>query len=115
MIIKQGDIFWLKLTVPKGSEPGFRRPHASRIKTVVVCGLTSNLRQAHAPGNVTHHKGEANIEKKSVVNISQVVTVNKSDLSEKIGSLSPARPPILIPNFNSTVTRIDHFVCYRDG
>ena len=104
-MIKQGDIFWLKLTVPKGSEPGFRRPHvvmqndvfnASRINTVVVCALTSNLKRAQAPGNVTLHKGEANLEKKSVVNISQVVTVNKTDLTEKIGSLSPARTAEII-------------------
>jgi mRNA interferase MazF len=97
MTIKQGDVYWLKLKASRGSEPGFRHPHvviqndvfnASRINAVVVCALTSNLRRAQAPGNVTLNKGEANLEKKSVVNISQVVTVNKSDLSEKIGSLS---------------------------
>ena len=59
-----------------------------RIGTVVVCALTSNLRRAQAPGNVTLNKGEANLDKRSVVNISQLVTVNKSDLSEKIGTLS---------------------------
>jgi mRNA interferase MazF len=105
MMIKQGDIFWLKLKASRGSEPGYRRPHvviqndvfnASRINTVVVCGLTSNLRRAHAPGNVTLNKGEANLEKKSVANISQIVTVNKSDLSEKIGSLSPEKTTKII-------------------
>ena len=104
-MIKQGDIYWLKLTVPRGSEPGHRRPHvviqndvfnASRIETVVVCGLTSNLKRAQAPGNVTLNKGEANLKKKSVVNISQVVTVNKSDLSEKIGSLSSEKTKAIL-------------------
>ena len=97
MTIKQGDIFWLNLGSPKGSEPGLRHPHvviqndvfnASYINTIVVCSLTTNLKRAQAPGNVTLSKGEANLTKKSVVNISQVVTVNKSDLKDKIGSLS---------------------------
>jgi mRNA interferase MazF len=105
VIIKQGDIFWVNLGSPKGSEPGYRHPHvviqndvfsASRISTVVVCALTTNLRRAQAPGNVTLNKGEANLAKKSVVNISQVVTVNKSDLKDKIGSLSSERTQEII-------------------
>ena len=97
MVIKQGDVFWIEFNEPSGSEPGYRHPHVviqnnlfnrSRINTVVVCTLTSNLKRSNAPGNVTLNKGEANLPKKSVVNISQIFTVNKSDLSEKIGSLS---------------------------
>ncbi len=85
---------------PSGSEPGYRHPHVviqsnlfnrSRINTVVVCALTSNLKRAQAPGNVLLNKGEAGLPKKSVVNISQIFTVNKSDLSEKIGSLTSNR------------------------
>jgi len=85
---------------PSGSEPGYRHPHVviqnnlfnrSRINTVVVCTLTSNLKRSKAPGNVTLSKGEANLAKKSVVNIPQIFTVNKSDLSEKIGTLSIIR------------------------
>ena len=85
---------------PAGSEPGYRHPHVviqnnlfnrSRINTVVVCTLTSNLKRSNAPGNVTLSKGEANLSKKSVVNISQIFTVNKSDLFEKIGTLSVNR------------------------
>ena len=100
MVINQGDIFWIEFSEPSGSEPGYRHPHVviqnnlfnrSRINTVVVCTLTSNLRRAKAPGNVTLNKGEANLPKKSVVNISQPFTVNKSDLSEKIGMLSKDR------------------------
>lgn len=105
MIIKQGDIFWMNLGPPKGSEPGYRHPHvviqndvfnASRINTVVVCALTTNLKRAQAPGNVTLNKGEANLTKKSVVNISQVVTVDKSDLKDKIGSLPSKRTQEII-------------------
>jgi mRNA interferase MazF len=100
MVINQGDIFWIDLNEPAGSEPGYRHPHVviqnnlfnrSRIQTVVVCALTSNLKRASAPGNVLLNKGEANLTKKSVINISQIFTVNKSDLSEKIGSLTRER------------------------
>lgn len=100
MVISQGDIFWIEFAEPSGSEPGYLHPHVviqnnlfnqSRINTVVVCTLTSNLKRSNAPGNVTLRKGEANLPKKSVVNISQIFTVNKSDLSEKIGTLSSDR------------------------
>jgi mRNA interferase MazF len=63
----------------------------SRINTVVVCVITSNLKRAAAPGNVLLEKGEANLPKPSVVNVSQIFTVDKTDLVEKIGSLSPER------------------------
>lgn len=97
MTIKQGDIYWVNLIAPRESEPGFRHPcvviqndvfNASRINSAVVCVLTTNLKRAQAPGNVTLKKGEANLEKNSVVNISQIVTVNKSDFGKKIGSLT---------------------------
>jgi len=100
MVINQGDIFWIDFDEPSGSEPGYRHPHVviqnnlfnrSRINTVVICALTSNLKRANAPGNVLLNKGEANLPKKSVINISQIFTVNKSDLSEKIGSLTRER------------------------
>ncbi|MBW1842301.1 MAG: type II toxin-antitoxin system PemK/MazF family toxin [Deltaproteobacteria bacterium] len=100
MVINQGDVFWIAFDEPSGSEPGYRHPHVviqnnlfnrSRINTAVVCALTSNLKRAKSPGNVALNKGEANLPKKSVVNISQIFTVNKSDLSEKIGTLSRNR------------------------
>jgi len=100
MVIKQGEIYWVDLAEPKGSEPGYRHPHiviqnnlfnTSRINTTVVCSLTSNLVRAKAPGNVLLNKGEANLPKKSVVNISQIFTVNKSDLVERIGQVSEKR------------------------
>ena len=100
MVIRQGEIYWVNLSEPKGSEPGYRHPHiviqnnlfnASRINTIVVCSLTSNIDRANAPGNVLLNKGEANLPKKSIVNISQIFTVNKSDLVEKIGQVSNNR------------------------
>ena len=100
MNIKQGDVYWLDLADPDGSGPGYRHPHVvvqnnvfnqSRINTVVLCALTSNLKRASVPGNVLLKKGEANLKKDSVVNVSQIVTVDKSDLHEQIGSLSLAR------------------------
>ncbi|MCX5895305.1 MAG: type II toxin-antitoxin system PemK/MazF family toxin [Proteobacteria bacterium] len=100
MSIKQGDIFWIDFGAPKGSEPGYRHPHVviqnnifnrSKINTVVLCALTSNLKRAQAPGNVLLKKGEGNLKKDCVINITQMVTINKSDLVDKIGTLSPAR------------------------
>lgn len=100
MVISQGDVFWVDLGIPSGSAPGYRHPHVvvqnnlfnqSRINTVVVCAITSNLQRAKAPGNVLLRKGEGNLPKESVVNISQIVTVDKTDLVEKIGSLPTKR------------------------
>ena len=100
MVIEQGEIYWVDLGQPSGSEPGYRHPHiviqnnlfnTSNINTVVTCALTSNIKRAQAPGNVLLKKGEANLPKKSVVNISQIYTVNKSDLIEKIGKVSTKR------------------------
>lgn len=100
MSIKQGDIYWIELGAPRGSGPGYRHPHvvvqnnvfnASKINTVVVCAITSNLKRAKAPGNVLLKKGEGRLKKESVVNVSQVLTVDKSDLVEKIGAVSPSR------------------------
>jgi mRNA interferase MazF len=97
--IRQGDVFWIDFGPPSGSEPGGRRPCAvvqndffnrSRIATTVVCVITSNVGLGDAPGNVLLQKGEANLPKPSVVNVSQIVTVNKSELLERIGRLKPA-------------------------
>jgi mRNA interferase MazF len=100
MVINQGDIFWIDLGEPRGSSPGYLHPHVviqnnlfnkSKIQTVVVCSLTSNLKRAEVPGNVLLPKGEANLPRSSVVNISQIFTVDKHDLIEKIGTLSNKR------------------------
>lgn len=100
MVIEQGDVFWVDLGEPSGSGPGYRHPHVvvqnnvfnrSRLSTVVVCVLTSNLKRAKVPGNVLLEKGEANLPKQSVVNVSQVFTVDKGDLVERISTLSRGR------------------------
>ena len=100
MVINQGDIYWVDLDEPSGSEPGYKHPHVviqnnlfnrSQIRTVIVLALSSNLKRADAPGNVLLDKGEANLPKQSVVNVSQVFTVDKSQLDEYIGTLSSER------------------------
>ena len=100
MVISQGDIYWIDMGEPAGSGPALLHPHVvvqnnvfnrSRIQTIVVCALTSNLRRAVAPGNVLLAPGEANLPKQSVVNISQIFTVSKVDLGEYVGRLSRRR------------------------
>jgi mRNA interferase MazF len=100
LVINQGDVFWVELDEPTGSSRGYRHPHVviqnnifnrSRINTVVVCALTSNLLRAAAPGNVLLEPGEADLPKQSVVVISQLFTVDKGQLSERIGTLSKKR------------------------
>ena len=101
MVIRQGDIFWIELDdEPSGSEPAYTHPHVvvqnnvfnkSRINTVVVCALSSNLKRATAPGNVLLEPGEANLPKQSVVIVSQLFTVDKSYLGDLIGTLSKKR------------------------
>jgi len=100
MVIQQGEIYWIDLGDPSGSSPGYRHPHVviqnnifnqSRINTVVVCVITSNLKRATAPGNVLLEEGEGNLPKQSVVNVSQIFTVDKRDLEDKIGMLSRKR------------------------
>lgn len=100
MVINQGDIYWIELDEPEGSEPGYKHPHVivqnnlfncSKIKTVLVCPLTTNLKRASAPGNVRLDKKESGLPKESVVNVSQVFTVDKTQLDEYVGTLSAKR------------------------
>ena len=100
MVINQGDIYWIELGNPDGSEPGYRHPHViiqnnmfnhSKINTVIVCSLTSNLKRAQVPGNILLEKREANLSKQSVIVVTQVFTVDKIRLDEYIGSLSAKR------------------------
>jgi len=100
VVVVQGDVFWIDLKPSSGSEPGFRHPHVvvqnnlfnrSRLNTAIVCAVTSNVKRAEAPGNVLLRKGEANLPRPSVVNVTQVFTVDKEKLREKLGTLSPRR------------------------
>ena len=98
MVIERGEVWWADLDEPRGSEPGFRRPlvvvqadgfNRSRIQTVVCVVLTSNLRLADAPGNVVLPRRNSGLPKDSVANVSQVVTVDRAVLTERVGKLSP--------------------------
>ncbi len=100
MVIHQGDIYWVDLKYPRGSEPAYRRPmvvvqndmfNHSALHTVIVAALTTNTARGAAPGNVTVRKGEANLPHRSVVNVTQVSTLDKSELMEFIGRLTNQR------------------------
>lgn len=96
MILNQGDIYWLKLEELEG----YPHPHViiqediinhSRIQTVVVCSLTTNIKRVNIPGNVLLEAGEANLLRQSIVVVSHVSTVEKAQLGEYIGSLTKVR------------------------
>ena len=96
MVIQRGEIWWADLPEPTASEPGYRRPvlvvqsddfNRSRIATAIVVVITSNLKLTGAPGNVFLPHSATGLSKDSVANISQVLTIDKSFLTEKIGDL----------------------------
>ncbi len=99
-MIRQGEVYWADLGEPSGSEPALRHPcvivqndlfNRSNIGTVIACSVTSNLRRADAPGNVLISARESGLRKDSIVNVSQVFTLDKRDLAKKIGTLPPER------------------------
>lgn len=99
MKYKKGEIWWADLDEPRGSEPGYRRPviiiqsdefNKSKISTVIVAVITSNLALARAPGNVSLGINKRiGLGKESVINVSQLITLDKAYLIEKAGALSP--------------------------
>lgn len=97
MVIRRGDIYWIDFSPGKGSEPKGRRPglviqadvlNDSRINTAVVIAITSTMKFGELPGNVTLRKGEANMPKRCVINVTQIKSVDRASLLEKIGALS---------------------------
>ena len=95
--MKRGEIWWASMGEPRGSEPGYRRPvvvvstnefNRSLIQTVIVSVVTSNLRLVDAPGNFKITKKQSNLSKDFVVNVSQLITLDKTFLTEKIGQLN---------------------------
>ena len=97
--IRQGDVYWLDFGAGGGSAPAERHPcvvvqsdvfNRSRIATTVVCLITSNLTRSAVPGNVALRTGAANLPKPSVVNISQILTIDKAELVERVGELPAA-------------------------
>ena len=94
--MKRGEIWWAELPSPVGSGPGYKRPvlviqanpfNASRIATVIVAVVTSNLALAEAPGNVRIAKSESGLPQPSVVNVSQLITLDRSVLTKKVKTL----------------------------
>jgi mRNA interferase MazF len=97
MVMQRGEIWWASFQSPSASEPGFRRPvlviqsnefNESKIATVIVVAITSNLRLANAPGNIFVKKKDSRLSRDSVVNVSQILTVDKSVLTQMVGALS---------------------------
>lgn len=97
MVINRGEIWWAELPEPRGSEPGYKRPllilqsndfNKSKIKTTIAAVITSNLRLSAAPGNILLSTKNSKLPKESVVNVSQIITIDKSVLTEKIHALS---------------------------
>lgn len=96
-IIKQGDLYWAALPDPRGSEPGYDRPvvvvqqtaiNSSEIRTVICVPLTTNVRLANVPGNVLLSQRKTTLNKPSVANVSQIVTLDKRFLKGYISTLS---------------------------
>jgi mRNA interferase MazF len=100
VVIHQGDVVWISLPRALGSEPAGRRPavvlqhdrfNRTRLATAVVVAITSQLKYGALPGNVRLRRGEAGLPRPSVVNVTQIVTVDRACLGGRLGGLSPAR------------------------
>jgi mRNA interferase MazF len=100
MVIRRGGIYWVNFSPGKGSEPLRQRPglviqsnalNDSKINTIVMLAITSNLKFGELPGNVVLRKGEANMPKKSVINATQIKSVDRASIQSHIGSLSSRR------------------------
>lgn len=94
--MQRGDIWWADLDDPEGTEPGYRRPvlivqadafNRSRIQTVIAVTLTTNLRLAAAPGNVLVSAAESGLSRDSVVNVSQILTLDRRYLRQRVGAV----------------------------
>jgi mRNA interferase MazF len=114
MVISQGEIWWADLPEPAGSGPGLRRPvvvvqgdamNRSQIGTVVCVPLTSNLRWANAPGNVLLAARLTGLPMDSVANISQLVALDKTLLTERTGKLSRAKIDLLLSGIDVVLGR----------
>jgi mRNA interferase MazF len=112
--IAQGDVWWADLAEPEGSEPGFRRPvvivqgeplNRSRIATAVVVPLTSNMKWAAAPGNVALPAELTGLSKDSVANVSQIITVDKRTLMERVGKLSQSKIELIFSGIDIILGR----------
>ena len=100
MVIRNGSIYWVDFSPGKGSEPIGRRPglviqnyilNDSKLNTVIMLAITSTMKFGELPGNVVLRKGEANLPKRCVINTTQIKSVDKNSIKEKIGTLSKRR------------------------
>ena len=114
MVISHGDVWWADLPEPTGSGPGFRRPvvvvqgdafNRSAIATVVCVPLTSNLKWADAPGNVRLAPRLTGLPKESVANVSQIVTLDKSLLTERVAKLSQSKLQLILSGIDIVLGR----------
>ena len=114
MVISQGDVWWADLPDPTGSGPGFRRPvvvvqgdslNRSEIATVVCVPLTSNVKWAKAPGNVLLSPRSTGLPKDSVANVSQIVTLDKTLLSDRTGRLPRAQLGLVVSGIDVILGR----------
>jgi mRNA interferase MazF len=97
-MMKRGEIWWAVLPDPVGSGPGKRRPvvvvqadsyNDSRVSTVIVVVVTSNLALAMAPANVRVSKSDSGLARPSVVNVTQLFTVDRMLLVQRVRMISP--------------------------
>ena len=100
MVIQQGDVVWVRFPPSRGSAPAGRRPavvlqhdrfNRTRLDTAIVVAITSNLKYSSLPGNVRLPKGEGGLPRPSVVNVTQIATVDRSDIDSVAGRLSRQR------------------------
>jgi mRNA interferase MazF len=114
VVIAQGEVWWAELHAPAGSEPGYRRPvvvvqgdafNQSSISAVVCVALTSNLKWADAPGNVVLPARATGLPKQSVANVTQLVTLDKTDLAERSGKLSRSRLELVLSGLDTLLGR----------
>ncbi len=114
MVVCQGEVWWADLGEPTGSAPGFRRPvvvvqcdavNRSRIATVVCILLTSNLKWAGAPGNLLLRAEVTGLSRDSVANGSLIVALDKGQLSERVGKLSPGHVTAIVNGIDSILGR----------
>ncbi len=94
---RRGEVWWAQLAPPRGSEPGYPRPvlvvqsnafNESRVQTVIVAAISSNLRLADAPGNLRLRPSESGLPKVSVVNVSQLLTLSREYFGDRAGAIS---------------------------
>ena len=112
--VSQGEVWWADLGEPRGSKPGFRRPvlviqgdalNRSRIATAVCVALTSNVKWASAPGNVLLSESATGLPKESVANVSQIVTLDKSELTARAGKLPKAKLHLVLSGVDVVLGR----------